>query len=118
MLYINFRNALIKQLQNEIELEKYKTEKQSQIDEQQLIIRKSQLEKTINIINDNDMKYINYHIAKQEEDDWNDFMTCDGLPNPSFLPDLNSFMFIWEQEDDQASMINVAAKCKIVTYVS
>ncbi|XP_044014510.1 dynein axonemal intermediate chain 7-like isoform X1 [Aphidius gifuensis] len=111
------RNALIKQLQEEIELEKYKTEKQCEIDEQQLTIRQLQLGKTINIINDNDRKYINFQIAKQEEDDWNDFMTCDGLPNPSFLPDLNSFMFIWEQEDDQASMINVATKCKVVTYL-
>lgn len=44
-------------------------------------------------------------------------MICDGLPNPGILSELNTFLFLWDLQDEEASMINISDKCQVVIYV-
>ena len=45
-------------------------------------------------------------------------MACDGLPDTGVLFELNSFLYLWSMEDEQASMQSVPRYCEIVIYVS
>lgn len=44
-------------------------------------------------------------------------MTCDGLPNPGSLSEMNSFVFLWSMEDKEVNMSNFTKKYDIIVYV-
>lgn len=45
-------------------------------------------------------------------------MTCDGLPNPGLLSDMNTFLFLWSLEDELATMDTIEEKCRVIIHVS
>lgn len=45
-------------------------------------------------------------------------MTCDGLPDPGSLSDMNTFLFLWPLTDKEASMNTIEDKCRVITHVS
>lgn len=44
-------------------------------------------------------------------------MTCDGLPDPGSLPDMNTFLFLWTIEYEEASVVAMGEKCRMITSV-
>ena len=45
-------------------------------------------------------------------------MTCDGLPDPGSLPDMNTFLFLWSLKGEEATMNTIEEKCRVITHVS
>lgn len=45
-------------------------------------------------------------------------MTCDGLPNPGLLSDMNTFLFLWSLEDELATMDTIEEKCRVIIHVN
>lgn len=45
-------------------------------------------------------------------------MTCDGLPDPGSLSDMNTFLFLWSLKDQETSMATMEEKCRVITQVS
>ena len=44
-------------------------------------------------------------------------MTCDGLPDPGSLSDMNTFLFLWPLTDKEASMNTIEDKCRVITHL-
>ncbi|XP_024936813.1 protein CASC1 isoform X2 [Cephus cinctus] len=108
------KNRLIKEMHEEIRLEKINSEKQALLEEQQAAMRKMQLENTWYTVYDNDRAFMDYSIANNEHDEWLQFMSCDGLPDPGVLSDMNTYMFLWSLEDEDVDMDLLAEKYEVV----
>ncbi|XP_014297583.1 uncharacterized protein LOC103573796 isoform X3 [Microplitis demolitor] len=111
------KNVLIKDMLEEIRVEKFKSETEASIDEDEARKRKIHLEKTWHVITKNEQAFMEDALENKEEDEWIQYMTCDGLPNPGILSELNTFLFIWDLEDEEASMLNISQKCQVVIYL-
>lgn len=44
-------------------------------------------------------------------------MTCDGLPDPGSLSDLNTFLHVATKENENASLDTITEKCEVITNV-
>ncbi|XP_011635025.1 axonemal 84 kDa protein-like [Pogonomyrmex barbatus] len=108
------RTQMIKDMQEEIRLEKYNTERQILLEEREAAMRKIQLEKTQFILHDYKNAFMKYLITVEEEENWIRYMTCDGLPNPGNLSEINTFLFLWSMEDEKIDMNKLIAKCNII----
>ncbi|XP_011313857.1 axonemal 84 kDa protein-like isoform X2 [Fopius arisanus] len=111
------RNVMIKDMQEEIRLEKCNSERHLQVEIEQGGKRKAHLEETSRVIYNNEKTYMDYLVKSTEEEEWLRYMTCDGLPDPTILSQLNTFLFLWNEEYDEASMLNITTKCQVVTYL-
>ncbi|CAG5080947.1 Similar to CFAP94: Dynein intermediate chain CFAP94 [Cotesia congregata] len=111
------KNVLIKDMLEEIRVEKFKSETEALIDEDEAKKRKVQLEKTWHVITKNEKAFMDDALLNKQEDKWIQYMTCDGLPNPGILSELNTFLFLWDLQDEEASMINITDKCQVVIYL-
>ncbi|XP_044586899.1 dynein axonemal intermediate chain 7-like isoform X2 [Cotesia glomerata] len=111
------KNVLIKDMLEEIRVEKFKTETEALIDEDEAKKRKVQLEKTWHVITKNEKAFMDDALLNKQEDEWIQYMTCDGLPNPGILSELNTFLFLWDLQDEEALMINITDKCQVVIYL-
>ncbi|XP_034947432.1 axonemal 84 kDa protein-like isoform X2 [Chelonus insularis] len=114
---IEERNVMIKDLLEEIRLEKLKTENEAIIEEDEAKKRKEQLKKTWHILSKIEKQVAEDALKVKEEEEWIQYMTCDGLPNPAILSELNTFAYLLNSEDDVISMTNINQKCEVVTYV-
>lgn len=48
---------------------------------------------------------------------WIRYMTCDGLPDPGSLSEMNTFLYLWATEDEEVDMSKVATKHNVIIYV-
>ncbi|KAG5330625.1 AXP83 protein, partial [Acromyrmex charruanus] len=111
------RLQMIEEVQEEIRLEKYITERQILLDEREAAMRKVQLEKTLSVLHDYKSAFIKYLVASEEEENWTRYMTCDGLPDPGNLSDMNTFLFVWSMEDEKVNMNKFITKFNIIIYL-
>lgn len=44
-------------------------------------------------------------------------MTCDGLPDPGSLSEMNTYIFLWSMEDEKVDMNNFIVRYNIIIYV-
>lgn len=45
-------------------------------------------------------------------------MSCNGLPDPGSLAEMNTFILVWKMENEEASMDTVAEKCQMIINVT
>ncbi|XP_058802482.1 dynein axonemal intermediate chain 7-like [Phymastichus coffea] len=111
------KTRLVQELQDEIEQETFNTEQKVKLEEKQMQLRRVQLEKTWRKVSERRKAFMDYTLKCLEEEDWLRYMSCDGLPDPAALPELNAFLFLWSLEDDHASMKTLPRQCEVVIYL-
>ncbi|XP_067206119.1 dynein axonemal intermediate chain 7 homolog isoform X2 [Linepithema humile] len=111
------RMQMIKDMHEEIRLEKYNTEKQVLLEEREAEMRKVQLEETQFALYDCESAFMEYVTAAEEEENWIRYMTCDGLPNPGKPSEMNTFIFLWSMKGEEVNMSNIVMKHDIVIFL-
>ncbi|KAJ8688006.1 hypothetical protein QAD02_023801 [Eretmocerus hayati] len=111
------RSRLIQELQDEIEMETYNTEKKVKLEEQQMRQRRYQLKKTWYLVTGRRAAFTDYSLKCLEDEEWLRYTSCDGLPDPAALPELNTFLYLWSLDDAEADMKTLPRQCEIVTYL-
>ncbi|XP_051167349.1 dynein axonemal intermediate chain 7-like isoform X2 [Leptopilina boulardi] len=111
------KNQMIKDMIEEIRLEKLNSEIQVDLEEQQNAIRRIQLEETLLLIAQNTKSYEDYVLKEKELENWQQYMICDGLPDPGILSELNTFVYLWSLDDENARMETISKHCEIIIYL-
>ncbi|KZC12929.1 Cancer susceptibility candidate protein 1 like protein, partial [Dufourea novaeangliae] len=109
------RERMIKDMQEEIRLEQYNQRQTVQLEALQLEKCETQLKVTRAILARHWFSYTNNVHILQLEENWARYMTCDGLPDPGSLSDMNTFLFVWSIENEDAGMDTIVKKCDIIT---
>ncbi|XP_043481152.1 dynein axonemal intermediate chain 7-like isoform X2 [Leptopilina heterotoma] len=111
------KNQMIKDMIEEIRLEKLNSENQVELEEKQNTIRRIQLEETLLLIAQNKKSFDDYVLEEKDIENWQQYMTCDGLPDPGILSELNTFLYLWSLDDENASMETISKHCEIIIYL-
>ncbi|XP_046821692.1 dynein axonemal intermediate chain 7 homolog [Vespa crabro] len=111
------RLQLIKDIQEEIHLEKYKAEQEILLEESQTAMRKIQLEETWFVTYENKKAFMDHVLATEKMENWIMYLTCENLPDVAELSDMNTFIFLWSLEDENVNMELVVEKNEVVQYL-
>ncbi|XP_048504698.1 dynein axonemal intermediate chain 7 homolog isoform X2 [Athalia rosae] len=110
-------DKLVKQMYEEIRLEKYNSVKEVQEEAEAMEIRKEQLQVTWYVLYDNNRAFVDYQLDNKEAEAWNQYMRCDGLPDPGIVSDLNTYLFLWTLDDHTANIETAAKKSEEIIYL-
>ncbi|XP_016771956.1 protein CASC1 isoform X2 [Apis mellifera] len=111
------RDKIIKDLQDNIRVEQQYEKERKEFEAEEAKNRQKQLEQTHAILSQNWTAYIKNMLKLEEEENWIRYMTCDGLPNPGLLSDMNTFLFLWSLEDELATMDTIEEKCRVIIHL-
>ncbi|XP_003393502.2 dynein axonemal intermediate chain 7 homolog isoform X1 [Bombus terrestris] len=113
----DIRDLMIKDMQEEIRLEQYDKKRRIEMEAEEAMIRQRQLKQTRVILSRHWTAYANNILNLKQEENWARYMTCDGLPDPGSLSDMNTFLFLWPLTDKEASMNTIEDKCRVITHL-
>ncbi|XP_071861726.1 dynein axonemal intermediate chain 7 isoform X2 [Bombus fervidus] len=113
----DIRDLMIKDMQEEIRLEQYDKKRKMEMEAEEATIRQTQLKQTSVILSRHWTEYANNILNLKQEENWARYMTCDGLPDPGSLSDMNTFLFLWPLSDKEASMNTIEEKCRVITHL-
>ncbi|XP_050482726.1 dynein axonemal intermediate chain 7 homolog isoform X2 [Bombus huntii] len=113
----DIRDLMIKDMQEEIRLEQYDTKRRTEMEAEEATIRQRQLKQTRVILSRHWTAYANNILNLKQEENWARYMTCDGLPDPGSLSDMNTFLFLWPLTDKEPSMNTIEDKCRVITHL-
>ncbi|OAD52157.1 Axonemal 84 kDa protein [Eufriesea mexicana] len=108
---------MIKDMQNEIRLEQYNEKRKAELEVEEAAIRQSQLKQTYFVLTRHWTAYTKNILNLEQEENWARYMTCDGLPDPGSLSDMNTFLFLWSLKNEEASMSTMEEKCRVITQL-
>ncbi|XP_043670341.1 dynein axonemal intermediate chain 7 homolog [Vespula pensylvanica] len=111
------RLQLIKDIQEEIHLERSKVEQEILLEESQTAMRKIQLEETCFVTHENKKAFADHVFATEEEENWIMYLTCDNLPHVGKMSEMNTFIFLWSLEDEDLNMELVMKKNEVIQYL-
>ncbi|XP_076391872.1 dynein axonemal intermediate chain 7 isoform X1 [Megachile rotundata] len=104
------RERAMKDLKEEIRLEEHEEKQGALLDAKDAAIREAQLERTTAVFSRHWAVHTENERLIEQQERWARYGTCDGLPDPESLPELNAFAYIWSTEEEDASMDNVEEK--------
>ncbi|XP_014207344.1 protein CASC1 [Copidosoma floridanum] len=111
------KSKLVEELQAEIENETSNIEARARFEGERMQLRRGQLKKTSSHVAARRDAFTDYALECSKQEEWSYYMSCDGLPDASVLPELNAFLFLWSLDDSAASMETLPRQCEIVTYL-
>ncbi|KAK1136443.1 hypothetical protein K0M31_000995 [Melipona bicolor] len=111
------RNLMIKDLQEEIRLEQYNEKRKAEIETEEEANRQRQLKQTHAVLSRHWTALAENMLQLEQEENWARYMTCEGLPDPGSLPDMNTFLFLWSLKDEEATMSTIEEKCRVITHL-
>ncbi|XP_054006510.1 dynein axonemal intermediate chain 7-like [Hylaeus anthracinus] len=111
----DIRDRMIKDMQEQIRLELYNEQQKAKLEEVEAADREAQLEETREILLRHWSAYTENERILEEKENWERYMTCDGLPDPGSLSDMNTFLFLWTLENENTTMDVMADKCHVIT---
>ncbi|CAH0699494.1 unnamed protein product [Spodoptera exigua] len=62
-------------------------------------VRRDLLQKTVNLFQSFERQKMRYEQKKQEVAEWQQYLRCDGLPDPRVVTELNTFLHLWKQNE-------------------
>ncbi|XP_076750926.1 dynein axonemal intermediate chain 7 [Xylocopa sonorina] len=114
----DIRERMIKDMREEIRLERDNEQRKVESETEEATRRHGQLEETRIILSRHWSAYAENSLNLELLENWARYMTCDGLPDPGSLSDMNTFLFLWSTKDEEASTDTMEEKCRVVTHLS
>ncbi|XP_075210339.1 dynein axonemal intermediate chain 7-like [Lycorma delicatula] len=69
------------------------------------------LSKSCALFNEMKEKKLQKDIKSREEEDWILYLKCDGKPNPGNLGEMNTYLYLWQLENDSDYIDNTIIRC-------
>ncbi|CAL7946735.1 unnamed protein product [Xylocopa violacea] len=114
----DIRHRMIKDMQEEIRLERDYEKRKAESEAEEATRRREQLEETGTVLSRHWSAYAENLLDLEQSENWARYMICDGLPDPGSLSDMNTFLFLWSTKDEEASTDTIEEKCRVVTRLS
>ncbi|XP_045538531.1 dynein axonemal intermediate chain 7 homolog [Papilio machaon] len=68
-------------------------------DKEQMDVRKDLLRKTITLFQKFEHQKLEFEKRKNLRAEWNQYLRCDGLPDPRVVTQMNTYLHLWRQQD-------------------
>ncbi|KAG6454590.1 dynein intermediate chain CFAP94, axonemal [Manduca sexta] len=62
-------------------------------------VRRDILQKTVNLFQKFERQKMNFENKKQMEAEWQQYLRCDGLPDPRVVTQMNTYLHLWQQQN-------------------
>ncbi|XP_069691466.1 dynein axonemal intermediate chain 7 homolog [Periplaneta americana] len=104
------RQRLIQEEKARVEKERLANEEKAKRDVAEQGVRAIQLQETIDLFSK--LGKLMYHtkLVKREKKEWEQYMKCDGLPDPSSLTDMNTYLYLWRSVEERGNLDEVVNK--------
>ncbi|XP_063841391.1 dynein axonemal intermediate chain 7 homolog isoform X2 [Scylla paramamosain] len=79
--------------------------------------RVKQLKATLEVMRQLDLTMELTRGRLREEEEWERMMRCDGLPDPTSVPEMNRYLSLWRADPDSATLKGALAKTDQVIHV-
>ncbi|XP_026669128.1 protein CASC1-like [Ceratina calcarata] len=114
---IDIKTKMLRDMQEEIRLEQFNDMQGAEMDAEEATVRAKQLQETRDVLSRHWAAYTEDALNFEAQENWDRYMTCDGLPDPGSLSDMNTFLYLWSTKNEEATMNGMEEKCRIVTHV-
>ncbi|XP_047038620.1 dynein axonemal intermediate chain 7 homolog [Helicoverpa zea] len=62
-------------------------------------VRRDVLQKAVNLFQRFEKQKLEYELKKEQDAEWQQYLRCDGLPDPRVVTEMNTFLHLWQQTE-------------------
>ncbi|XP_046384359.1 uncharacterized protein LOC124154580 isoform X2 [Ischnura elegans] len=74
-------------------------EREEKLDEE-MALRAVHLPQSVNIFTEQDEQFSKWEFEQKDKNEWETFLRCDPLPLPYDVPGLNTYLYLWREEEN------------------
>ncbi|PNF19093.1 hypothetical protein B7P43_G10819 [Cryptotermes secundus] len=104
------RQRLIQEEKARVEREKVAAEEKAKRDVAEQAVRVVQLQETVALFRELSEKMYKMKLEKQANNEWKQYMKCDGLPDPASLSEMNTYIYLWRSVEERGQLDVVVKK--------
>ncbi|KAJ9600158.1 hypothetical protein L9F63_009568, partial [Diploptera punctata] len=108
------RQRLIQEEKERVERERMEAEEKAKRDIAEQNIRIKELKETRDLFNSFKQKMYGLKLEKRANEEWAQYMKCDGLPNPASLGEMNTYLYLWRSTEEQGVLTEVVKRTQEV----
>ncbi|KAK7867388.1 hypothetical protein R5R35_008932 [Gryllus longicercus] len=104
------RHRLIQEEKDRIERDLLEIETKAKQDTEEQALRIEQLKISVNMFRHHTESMTHMELDNRLSEEWNVYLKCDGLPDPASLSEMNTYLYLWQLNDNHDDFQEVIRK--------